>query len=190
MPASRKKTRGQLSGFVAECLVMAYAILSARGRLDGFRPATDIDHKDLIVDQVGGFSNAYLQVKCATRLAEGIRVQCFARYFPNAIPSDPRFAYVFCLLDLKQMDLTRIWLIPSKDFNRLAYRSPSPGGKISLVFSAKVAGDPKWDRYLVDKRTLGPRLLELTRTPTKRKALSDLDLGGVLVLRASATPSP
>ena len=177
-----------MTGFVAECLVQAYAILGAGGRLVGFLPGTDIDHKDLIVDQVGGFLNAYIQVKCATQL-HGTHLRCIAHYFPKAVPSHSHFAYVFCYLDVRAMDLPRIWVVPSTDFNRLAERSRASGGKVALIFSAKVAGDPQWDKYLVDKQSLGPRLLKLTRTPTKRKALSHLDLGSVLVLRASATPS-
>jgi len=180
----RKKTRDQLSGFVAECLVLAYAILGAGGKLDAFRPGTDVDHKDIIFDQIGGFLSAYIQVKCATILQQGIRVQCFARYQPNEIPSDPHFAYVFCLLDPKKMDLARIWLVPSEAFNRLAYRSAYAGGKVALIFSANISGDPKWDKYEVTKETLGLRLLEIATAAPKRKALKGVNLGSALVVRA------
>lgn len=187
--AKKTKTLDLLHGFVAECLVMAYAILGAAGRLDGFRPGTDVDHKDIIFDEIGGYCSAYLQVKCTTYLNEGIRVQCQAHYHPDTIPSDPRFVYAFCLLDLKAMDLSRIWLVPSPAFNKLAYRFTDSAGRVDLTFSAKVSGDPKWDKYEVDKQTLGPRLLEIATAPTKRRPIKDLDLGAVLVLRASATPS-
>ncbi|HEY8738390.1 MAG TPA: hypothetical protein VIO62_15260 [Candidatus Dormibacteraeota bacterium] len=189
MAARINKTRRHLNGRAAECLVEAYGILSSGGQLDGFRPAVDIDHKDIIFDEVGGYCNAYVQVKCATTLDMGVRVSCAARFFPNEIRSHPRFAYVFCLLDPAQMDLSRIWLVPSRAFNRLAYRYEIPGGKVELRFSCNVSGDPRWDKYEVDKRTLGPRLLEIATTPAKRKAVNRLDLRGVLVLRASATPS-
>jgi len=185
MSTKRKKTRDQLTGFVAECLVQAYAILGSAGKLDAFRPGTDVDHKDIIFDLIGGFKSAYLQVKCATYLQQGIRVQCFARYLPNEIPSDPRFVYVFCLLDRQKMELSRIWLVPSPDFNRLAYRSPYLGGrKIGLIFSARASGDPKWDKYEVTKETLGLRLLEIATAAPKRKALKGVNLGSALVVRA------
>jgi hypothetical protein len=184
MPTKRKKTRDQLSGFAAECLVLAYATLGAAGRLDAFRPGTDVDHKDILFDEIGGYRNAYLQVKCTTFLQQGIRVQCWARYQPNEIPSDSRFAYVFCFLDRKNMELSRMWLVPSSDFNRLAYRSSYAGGKVALIFSAKASGDPKWDRYEVDKQTLGLRLLEIATAPTKRKTPGRLTLGSSLIVRA------
>lgn len=42
-----------ISGNVAELLVEVYALLSAGGKLTSWRPGIDIDHKDLIFDEVG-----------------------------------------------------------------------------------------------------------------------------------------
>ena len=106
-------------GFVSECLVQAYAIIGAKGRLDSFRPGVDMDHKDLIFDVVGGFRNLYLQVKSTTRLGFGNRVQCRVRASAGAVPSDPLLIYVFCLLDLVQMEILRLCLVPSPAFHRL-----------------------------------------------------------------------
>jgi hypothetical protein len=145
-----------------------------------------MDHKDWIVDKVGGFRNAYVQVKCCTALQVlGFRYQFRAAYHPEAIPSDPRFAYVCCFLDLKLMDLTRIWVIPSPAFNRLAYRSTQPTGKIEMVCAPLVAPDPVWKPYEVTKAGLGLALLELINTPADVKAINGLDLRSTLVLRGS-----
>ncbi|MEO6795923.1 MAG: hypothetical protein ABI401_10625 [Candidatus Dormibacter sp.] len=174
-----------LVGFVSECLVQAYAIIGAKGRLDSFRPGVDMDHKDLIFDVVGGFRNLYLQVKSTTRLGFGNRVQCMVRASADAVPSDPLFIYVFCLLDLEKMDIVRLWLVPSPDFNRLALRSFEASGKLDLSFSCNVNGDPKWDRYEVSKLTLGLRLLEMMESAAESKGIEGLDLGGLLIVRGS-----
>jgi len=161
--------------------------LDQKVRLVGFRPAIDVDHKDWIVDEVGGYCNGYIQAKCAAHRDKHDRIRCSARYNLNAIPADDRFAYVFCFPDVSLMQLTKIWVVPSKDFNRLAYRSPYAGGKVSLIFSCMLTGDPKRDRHEVTKHTLGARLLELVTAPAKRKAHKGLDLGSVLVLRAAGS---
>ena len=65
------------------------------------------------------------------------------------------------------MTLEKIWLVPCKDFNRLATRMRIKGkGGIVLVFAAyarerqyKVAG--KWDRFEVKPEDLGPRFLKV-----------------------------
>ena len=55
----------KLWGAVAEALVAAYALISAGGKLSSYRPFTDVDGKDIIIDLVGGFKDIYVQVKCA-----------------------------------------------------------------------------------------------------------------------------
>src|SRR5437870_8068757 len=39
--------------------------MSAKGKLSSYRPFTDVDGKDLVIDLAGGFKDIYLQVKCA-----------------------------------------------------------------------------------------------------------------------------
>jgi len=103
----------------------------------------------------------------------------------DAIPSDPLFIYVFCLLDLEKMDIVRLWLVPSPDFNRLALRSFEASGKLDLSFSCNVNGDPKWDRYEVSKLTLRLRLLEMMESAAESMGIEGLDLGGLLIVRGS-----
>src|SRR5437660_12331553 len=57
----------KISGYVAELLVEAYALLGAGGKLTSFRPNIDIDHKDLVFDELGSrLRSAYVQVKSLT----------------------------------------------------------------------------------------------------------------------------
>jgi len=55
----------KLWGAVAEALVAAYALMSANGKLTSYRPYTDVDGKDLIIDLAGSFKDIYIQVKSA-----------------------------------------------------------------------------------------------------------------------------
>jgi hypothetical protein len=110
-----------LIGEVAELLARAYVLAAARGRLTTFEPDADVDHKDFIVDRRGGDRHAYIQVKCATRLRQK-QVWCVARYLPHKVPTSARLFYLFAFLDLRSIELTRMWLVPAHDFNRLAYR--------------------------------------------------------------------
>ena len=44
-------------GAVAEALVAAYALISANGKLTSYRPFSDVDGKDIIIDLAGGFKD-------------------------------------------------------------------------------------------------------------------------------------
>ena len=60
--------------------------------------------------------------------------------------------------------LGRVWLLPSGDFNRLAYRErDSRAGRVTLQFSCVASGDPRWDRFEVPRLELGARLEPVVR---------------------------
>src|SRR2546423_1500137 len=141
MPAS-------VVGSVGEDLVQAYAMISSGGRLLATRPGLDIDHKDLIVDERGGYQSFYLQVKCRASVDPDGRILCQAQYPEGAIPSSDRLAYVCSHLDISQMRLDRLWLVPSRDFNRLANRIGRRPGRIELEFETYLSGGGKWGEFL------------------------------------------
>ncbi len=147
-----------LIGEVAELLARAYVLASARGRLTTFEPDADVDHKDFIVDRRGGDRHAYIQVKCATRLRQK-QVWCVARYLPRKVPTSARLFYLFAFLDLRSIELTKMWLVPAHDFNRLAYRRQHRS-RTELWFKAP-AEDHRWDRFLVSRDDLAARIAAL-----------------------------
>jgi hypothetical protein len=77
--------------------------------------------------------------------------------------------YIFCLLDRRKMELTRIWVIPSADFYRCAHRTMMPKGMIQFNFDCRMAGDDRWDAYEVTRAELGPRLVKLIGSAAKRR---------------------
>ena len=184
----RRPLPKKISGYVAELLVEAYALLGAGGKLTSFRPNIDIDHKDLVFDELGSrLRSAYVQVKSLTHPSNPYQVICLVKYSDGKPITNDRFIYVFALLNVRSMTLEKIWLVPCKDFNRLATRMRIKGkGGIVLVFAAyarerqyKVAG--KWDRFEVKPEELGPRFLGVIE---RASAKAPIKAAGLLQMMA------
>ena len=148
----------KLMGYVIECLVEAYILLGARGRLTTARPDADVDHKDFIVDLLGGYRTLYLQIKGSANLHPHAMFEVCVDYAKHTIRDDPRLLYVMCLLDVQSMSLTRIWLVPASDLRRLAPKFKLRNGRIRYTFTAGRTG--KWARYEVEPEDVGARLIQ------------------------------
>ena len=162
-PSQRLHKNDKLWGAVAEALVAAYALMSAGGKLTSYRPFTDVDGKDIIIDLAGGFKDIYLQVKCALGIDRNRRIGGLVRLHRDHVPSSPKFVYVFCLLDRRKMELTRIWVVPSAIFYRRAYRTMLPKAMIQFNFDYRTGGDNRWEEFEVTRDQLGPKLVELIK---------------------------
>ena len=169
-PSRRLHEKDKLWGAVAEALVAAYALMGAAGKLSSYRPFTDVDGKDIVIDLAGGFKDIYIQVKCALGIDRNRRIAGTVRLYRDRIPSSPKIVYVFCLLDRRKMELTRIWVIPSADFYRRAYRTLLPKGMIQFNFDCRLVGDDRWAAYEVTRAELGPRLVKLIGSAAKRRS--------------------
>jgi hypothetical protein len=173
-PSQKLHRNDKLWGAVAEALVAAYALMSAGGKLTSYRPFTDVDGKDLIIDLAGGFKDIYIQVKCALGIDRNRRIGGLVRLHRDHVPSSPRFVYVFCLLDRPKMELTRIWVVPSAIFYKRAYRTLLPKGMIQFNFDYRTAGDDRWDEFEVTRKELGPRLVTLIRAASRLRSRANL----------------
>ena len=150
---------GTTLGTLVELMVEAEILAGSGGRLIASRMEPDVDHRDLVVAEVGGYGALWLQVKGTTHPDREGRVVAFANYPSAAIPESARLLYLVSLLDLKQHMLARLWLVPSADFNRLAYReSSSRADRITLQFSCRAAGDERWDAFEVPRLELAARI--------------------------------
>jgi hypothetical protein len=153
---------GSVLGALVELMVEAEILAGSDGRLLPSRVEPDVDHRDIVVAEVGGFGALWLQVKGTTHPDGEGRIVAFANYPVDAIPESGRLLYLVGLVDVEQHLLARIWLIPSADFNRLAYREHSARpGRVSLQFSCLAKGDSRWDRFEVPRLELGARLAPL-----------------------------
>ena len=135
---------GTALGTLVELMVEAEVLAGSEGRLLPSRVEPDVDHRDIVVAEVGGFGALWLQVKGTTHPDGEGRIVAFANYPLDAIPESPRLLYLVCLLDVTQHLLARTWLVPSADFNQLAYREHSKrAGRVTLQFSCVAAGDAR-----------------------------------------------
>ena len=165
--SERLHKNDKLWGAVAEALVAAYALISAGGKLSSYRPFTDVDGKDIVIDLAGGFKDIYVQVKCALGIDRNRRIGGTVRLHRDEVLSSPKFVYIFCLLDRRKMELTRIWVVPSAIFYKRAYRTLLPKGMIQFNFDYRIGGDPRWEEFEVTRQQLGPRLVALIKAAAK-----------------------
>src|SRR5260370_5716710 len=98
---------GSTLGTLVELMVRAEILAGSNGRLIPSRFEPDVDHRDLIVADVGGYGAIWLQVKGTPHLNKEGRVVAFAQYLADAIPVSGRLLYLYCLLDLEQHFLPR-----------------------------------------------------------------------------------
>ena len=168
---------GSALGTLVELMVEAEILAGSEGRLIPSRMEPDIDHRDIVVADVGGFGALWLQVKGTAHPDHEGRIVAFANYRLDAIPEGTRLLYLVCLVDLREHVLARLWLVPSVDFNRLAYRERAADPRrVTLQFSCRAAGDERWDAFEVPRLELGGRLEPLVRAagPAAVEALSGL----------------
>jgi hypothetical protein len=88
--------------------------------------------------------------------------------------------YIFCLLDRRKMELTRIWVVPSAIFYQRAYRTLLPKGMIQFNFDYRTAGDDRWEEFEVTRSELGPRLVELISAAAKKERRTRMKRQGQL----------
>ena len=89
-PSRKLHQNDKLRGAVADALVAAYGLMSAGGKLSSYRPFTDVDGKDLVIDLAGGFKDIYVQVKCALGIDRNGRIGGMVRLHGDRIPSSPK----------------------------------------------------------------------------------------------------
>jgi len=168
---------GTTLGTLVELMVEAEVLAGSGGRLIPSRMEPDVDHRDIVVAEVGGFGALWLQVKGTIHPDSEGRIVAFANYPVDAIPESARLLYLVCLLDVEQHLLARTWLVPSADFNHLAYREHSARpGRVTLQFSCLASGDAHWDKFEIPRLQLGARLEPLVAAlgPAATEELSAL----------------
>ena len=145
-------------GRAGELALALYGLVSSDGELQLFSPIADDDHVDATAGRRGGIPAIAIQVKTARDVDRNGMVEARASFPAGHVREHPAFLYAVLLLD--SVAIGTAWLVPSPDFNRLAYRQAARGREV-LAFR----GDPKRpDRYtpfLVPPLELGPRLLSV-----------------------------
>jgi hypothetical protein len=143
-------------------MVEAEILAGSDGRLIPSKVEPDVDHRDIVVAELGGFGALWLQVKGTTHLDNSGRVIANAVYPADAIPESNRLYYVICMVDLKEHQLARLWLLPSADFNRLADRDlVRQPGHVIFKLRGRADGDKRLGKFEVPRLELAARLQPL-----------------------------
>jgi hypothetical protein len=159
MDSSRK-------GKAVEQLIAALCVLGSKGELNAWTSLVDDEGVDLVVQRRERPATLALQVKSRLTTAKGIsqrqRFQSQVRQATLRPRSD--LYMLFVVADPEALDVGPIWLIPSRDFARLAPIGSNK--KRKFVASAKDGAADKWARYLVKKKDLPKELLRALRSST------------------------
>ena len=143
-------------GRAGELAVELYALVTAGGEVDIYTPVIDDDHVDLVAGIRGGPPTLGIQVKTTPSLDHSGLVEARASYPSGHVRDDPNFLYAIVLLNAVRIEA--IWLIRSRDFNRLAYRIVDSGREI-LEFRGRPTGDDAFSSFRIDPMQVGPTLV-------------------------------
>lgn len=137
--------------------------LSSKGKLTCYSPNTDDDGIDIIINPKSQFFPLFIQVKSRFVLQKSGRfIQNIGK---RTFSSNPLFYILFVYFNQETIEVEKLWLVPSIDFEGLAYdKKEGETYKSFYRFSAgpKSTND-KWAKYSIDKAELGKELLKIIR---------------------------
>jgi hypothetical protein len=162
-------------GRAGELALTLYALITSEGQVELYSPVVDDDHVDLVGAIRGGLPAIGLQVKTEDHLDEDGLVEARASYPQGTVREDSAFVYAVALL--QSVQIRAAWLVPSPDFNRLAYRATERGREV-LAFRAYPDRQDKFSTFQVDPLQLGPALMsKISAMPSASDWLRSLSTG-------------
>ena len=142
-------------GRAGELALSLYALITSGGGLEVFSPVTDDDHVDLVAGLRGGLPAIGLQVKTSDAVDAHGLVEARASFPDGQARDDPAFLYAIVLLHA--VEIHALWIVPSPDFNRLAYRVRDKGRDV-LEFRASPTNPDAFALFRIDPMQVGPTL--------------------------------
>lgn len=143
-------------GRAGELALALYSIVSSGGELELFTPVADDDHVDATAGRRGGVPAIAIQVKTGSDVDRNGTVEATADY-PTGHVREHR-AFLYAVLLLASVTIEAAWLVPSPDFNRLAYRRTA-GDREILEFRGDPLRDDRYSTFRIPPLEIGPRLL-------------------------------
>lgn len=151
------KTQGGIAG---EQLFAGCVILTSDGEVELFKPVTDDDHTDDSAGRRGKAPALAIQIKTALKVDRKGLAVARMNYSDSTPREDP--AFIYAIVYVVDATIEQAWLIPSLDFDRLAYRGKGTRGKgLELEFLASPTRNDKWSPFRCSRFELGPRLLAI-----------------------------
>src|SRR6202140_3182099 len=139
-------------GRAGELALDLYAMVSSDGELQLFTPVADDDHVDATAGRRGRIPAIAIQVKTVRQVDRTGLVEAKADYPAGQIREHPAFLYAVLLLP--SVTIETAWLVPSPDFNRLAYRTKT-GNKESLEFRGDPLRDDRYSSFRIPPLDIG-----------------------------------
>jgi hypothetical protein len=168
-------------GRAGELALALNALVSSDGELQLFTPVADDDHVDATAGRRGAIPAIAIQVKTAADLDRNGLVEAKADYPKDHVREHPAFLYAILWLD--SVEIRTAWIIPSPDFNRLAYRTESAKREI-LEFRGHPEQADRFSAFRVPANELGPRLLAIIDSLPERIPAHVLEQSpGVMLVR-------
>ncbi|HEV2033052.1 MAG TPA: hypothetical protein VGU71_02465 [Candidatus Dormibacteraeota bacterium] len=172
-------------GRAGELAMALYAMVSSDGELQLFTPVADDDHVDATAGRRGGVPAIAIQVKAAPKVDRSGSVEARASYPVGRVREHPAFLYAVLLLS--SVTIKSAWIIPSPDFNRIAYRHTASRREI-LEFRGNPVRDDRYSTFRVPPLEIGPRLLAVIDSLEERIPLHVIRATAGLMVAARRTP--
>lgn len=145
-------------GRAGELALAFYALVTSDGSLELYDPLVDDDHVDLVGGLRGELPRLGIQVKTSDGVDRDGLIEARASYPAGGLRSDP--AFIYAVLLLAEVSIAVAWLVPSPDFNRLAYRTGSAGREV-LEFRASPEGEDVFAPFRTPAVGIGPALMRM-----------------------------
>jgi hypothetical protein len=148
-------------GDVIEARIAELITLYGEASLSCFRPISDDEGIDLIVKRKGRVDKTvFLQIKSRFGIDPG---SPFTATFRPPTHAGDNFGFVFCHFDVSQGDLWQyLWFVPCRDLLKTA--TPLSDGRLHFVSGMTRRDTNQYNRFLIDKRGLANKLLEVMRS--------------------------
>jgi hypothetical protein len=166
-------------GRAGELAMALYSMVSSDGELQLFTPVADDDHVDATAGRRGGVPAIAIQVKTAREVDRNGSVEATADYPIGRVREHPAFLYAVLLLT--SVEIQTAWLLPSPDFNRIAYRRTA-GDREILEFRGDPSRDDRYSKFRVPPLEIGPRLLTMIDALQEHVPLHAIGGGAGLML--------
>jgi hypothetical protein len=148
-------------GYITENRASEIITLSSNGRLTCYTPNSDDDGIDLIVNPKGTFNPLFIQVKSRFKLQK--TGQFIQNVQEKTFVADKIFYLLLIYFNKETLEIDKLWLLPSLEFQDIAYKQKSGKRYKSFYrFSANPRSNKdKWSMFIVDKADLGKEILHL-----------------------------
>lgn len=148
-------------GNITENRASEIITLSSLGQLTCYTPNSDDDGIDLIINPKASFKPIFIQVKSRFKLQKS--GQFIQNVGVKTFLADHSFYLLFIYFNNETLEIDNIWLIPSHEFQNIAYKKKAGENYKSFFrFSANPKSkDDRWAKYSIDKSKLGNTLLEI-----------------------------